>query len=257
MDDPRIAAVEQNLIAFLGGVADLPQFRRLGATNVVAYSSDIAFPLFNAVVDARFPQGGEVERARAVLGPYLDRGKPFLWWTTPSTSSPAMVEALAAAGLEREDVPGMHVPLGGSLPAPPEGVELAVVETGDQGPLVDTMMAGFGFPDDVAAPLAGLFAEYPAEDMVNVLASVDGDPAGCGTAYVLDDTVGLYNIATLERFRGRGIGYAVTAALMGHGRDRGCTQAVLHATEMGRPVYERLGFVEVCQVPQYVWTPSS
>ena len=39
-------------------------------------------------------------------------------------------------------------------------------------------------------------------------------------------------------------------------RERGCTHAVLHASEMGLPVYERLGFVEVCRVPQFVWAPT-
>lgn len=255
MTDPRTAAVEQNLLAFLGGVADLPQFRRLPDPDVVAYHSDIAFPLFNAVVDARFAPGAEAERTRAVLAPYLERGLPFLWWATPSTSSPAMAEVLAAAGLQREDVPGMHVPLDGPPPAAAGGIDLAVVDAVDPGALIATMVAGFGFPDDLVGPMTRLFADYPADDMVNVVASVDGEPAGCGTAYVLGDTVGLYNIATVERFRGRGVGYAVTAALLDHGRERGCTQAVLHATEMGRPVYERLGFVEVCRVPQYVWAP--
>ncbi len=256
MDDPRIAAVEDNLIAFFEGVADLPQFRRLPDDDVVAYSSDVAFPLFNAVVGARFQPGHEAERVREVLAPYLDRGLPFLWWTTPSHSSPAMLEVLAGAGMQREEVPGMHVSLDGPLPAPPAGVDLAVVG-GDHRPLVDTMTAGFGFPDDLVAPMAELFATFPAANLVNVLASVDGEPAGCGTAYLSGDTVGLYNIATLDRFRGRGIGRAVTAALMGHGRDRDCTQAILHASEIGRPVYERLGFVEVCGVPEYAWVPSA
>jgi len=31
---------------------------------------------------------------------------------------------------------------------------------------------------------------------------------------------------------------------------------LLHASESGRPVYERLGFTEVCQVPQLVWIPA-
>jgi hypothetical protein len=38
--------------------------------------------------------------------------------------------------------------------------------------------------------------------------------------------------------------------------EHGCTHAVLHASEMGLPVYERLGFVEVCRVPQFVWMPT-
>ena len=57
-------------------------------------------------------------------------------------------------------------------------------------------------------------------------------------------------------WRGRGLGYAVTATLMNLAHERGCTHAVLHASEPGRPVYERLGFVEVCRVPQFVWAPT-
>jgi len=47
----------------------------------------------------------------------------------------------------------------------------------------------------------------------------------------------------------------MTAALMNVGVEAGCTHAILHATELGRPVYERLGFEEVCQTPQWVWMP--
>ena len=70
-------------------------------------------------------------------------------------------------------------------------------------------------------------------------------------------TAGIYNIATTPSARRRGIGYAVTARLMNVARARGCTEAVLMASALGRPTYERLGFVEVCQTPQYVWLPAS
>ena len=84
----------------------------------------------------------------------------------------------------------------------------------------------------------------------------DGDRAvGCGTVFLDAGTAGVYNIAVLESARGRGIGYAVTAALMNVGVAAGCTNAVLHASELGRPVYERLGFEEVCQTPQWIWMP--
>ena len=44
---------------------------------------------------------------------------------------------------------------------------------------------------------------------------------------------------------------------MNLGREHGCTEAVLVASAMGRPTYERLGFVEVCRTPQYVWAPPA
>ena len=32
--------------------------------------------------------------------------------------------------------------------------------------------------------------------------------------------------------------------------------SILHATEMGLPVYQKLGFETVCEVQQYLWMPS-
>jgi GNAT superfamily N-acetyltransferase len=93
-------------------------------------------------------------------------------------------------------------------------------------------------------------------EAINVVGSLDGRPVACGTAYLTGPTAGLYNIATLEDVRSRGVGYAVTTALMELARAAGAEHAILHATDTGRPVYERAGFVEVCQVPQYVWMPS-
>ena len=41
----------------------------------------------------------------------------------------------------------------------------------------------------------------------------------------------------------------------GHFDNAGIANAILHASEIGRPVYERLGFEEVCQTPQWIWMP--
>ena len=93
------------------------------------------------------------------------------------------------------------------------------------------------------------------ELFVHLLAWDDDVPVGCGTVFLHDGTAGIYNIAVPEQHRGRGIGYAVTAALMNVGVAAGCTNAVLHASEMGRPMYERLGFEEVCETPHWFWMP--
>lgn len=255
--DPRIAPVEDNLLSFLGGVAELDMFEVDPGDDVVAYHSSVPFPLFNAVSGARFGDH-PARRGRVVVERYLDRGLPFLWWTTPSTTSPQLEQVLAEAGMAREETPGMHVPLSGPVSARlPAGVELRVVGADEPHPFVSTMMAGFDFPAELTAPMVALMTSYPQDDLVNVLATVHGRPAAVGSAWITGDTVGLYNIATLEWCRRRGLGRAVTAALMDHGRERGATQAVLHATAAGRPTYERLGFVEVCRVPQYVWLPGT
>lgn len=259
MADPRIPPVEDNLLSFMAAMVALPPLVREPWDDVHAAHSEIAFPLFNPVFGARFEPGSETRRTREVVAAYVARGLPFLWWITPSTTSPELEAVLTGAGLHREDIPGMHAALEG--PAArllPRGVELTEVAVQDEvEPYLTTFFEGFGIPSELHDAWAGMLLAFEAPGMVSVLATVDGLPAATGTAWLTGSTVGLYNITTLPHFRGRGVGHAVTTRLMDLGAERGAAEAVLHASDVGRPLYERLGFVEVCQVPQYAWLPGS
>ncbi|MFC5177850.1 GNAT family N-acetyltransferase [Nocardioides taihuensis] len=258
MPDHRVAAVEDNLLDFFGSCADLPVLTREPWDDVAAYCSPVPFPLFNGITGARFAPGQETDRARAVLERYVARGLPALWWTTPSTSSPALERVLVEHGWTREDVPGMHLPVAALVDRPPlPGVGLTTVDlTRSPEPFVSTMLAGFGMPPELAGDFGAVFGHLDPDRCVNVVATVDGEPAATATGWRQAGTIGVYNVATVTDHRGRGLGSAITAAVVAIGRERGDTDAVLHASEMGRPVYERMGFAAVCTVPQFVWLPS-
>lgn len=258
VNDPRIAPVEDNLISFFAAALGSPAVQVAALEGAKGYYTDIPFPLCNVVFDARFEPGRATEQAQAVLAQYVGRGLPFLWWATPSTTSPDLEQACAEAGMIREDVPGMHRPLDGPVEVPlPDGLELSVVTAEELPELTRTMLLGFGMPEWLHDPMVEMFAGVDPDALVNVLARLDGEPVASGSVYLADGTGGIYNIATLEQVRGRGIGYAVTAWLMNHAHERGCTQTVLHASSDGFPVYERLGYQTVCTVPQLVWVPGS
>lgn len=72
---------------------------------------------------------------------------------------------------------------------------------------------------------------------------VNGEPAAAGAIFPVDGIAYVGWMATAERHRGKG--YA--EAIMRHGleeekRRSGVERTVLHATEMGEPVYRRLGY---------------
>jgi GNAT superfamily N-acetyltransferase len=258
MTDPRIAAVEDNLESFVRVLAAGDLLTAGSEPDVVTYHLDRPLPLFNAISFASFAAGAVERRAREVIAPYLERGLPFMWWTTPSGHGDELAPLLTGLGFVEEPVPGMYVDLAEPVDAHlPEGVAVEAMDAGRLDDLLPVFRAGFGIPDDFAPEFAALFETLFADGtLLHVMAYVDGRAVAGGSAWVTGDTAGLYNIATLEIWRGRGLGYAVTAALMNLAREAGCHRAVLHATELGRPVYERLGFVEVCQVPQLVWMPA-
>ena len=73
-------------------------------------------------------------------------------------------------------------------------------------------------------------------------AYVDGEVASTAALIVSGDVAGIYNVATPERFRRRGLGEATTRAAASEGERRGCRIATLQASAIGYPIYERKGF---------------
>ncbi|CAM5292728.1 MULTISPECIES: GNAT family N-acetyltransferase [Streptomyces] len=74
------------------------------------------------------------------------------------------------------------------------------------------------------------------------LAEVDGVPAGAGLAILTERHVGLANIGTLRDHRRRGVGRALTEAILRDGRAAGAHTAYLHSSEEALPLFERAGF---------------
>jgi ribosomal protein S18 acetylase RimI-like enzyme len=70
----------------------------------------------------------------------------------------------------------------------------------------------------------------------------DNQPACTSMLIKTGPVAGIYWVATLERFRNRGFGRAITAESLVAGKNRGCTFASLQASVMGKPVYRRIGF---------------
>lgn len=255
--DPRVGPVEGNMAAFHEVLTTVPMFTVDTRPDVTAFRSGLPHPLFNGVIGADFAPGTEEVRVRETVDPFIEQQLPFLWWGSPSTWSEGLDRALLAAGMLREDSPGMHRELT-SAPGVPEvpGLEIALGAGAATPDVARLMCEGFDIPTSLSGALHDLLAAYDPARLVNAVATLDGEQVGCGSLWITGATAGLYDIATLEPARGRGVGYAVTAALLAEGRARGCTESILHASPMGLPVYQRLGFVEVCRMPQYVWAPG-
>ena len=71
------------------------------------------------------------------------------------------------------------------------------------------------------------------------------DSAGSGLA-------GIYNVGTLPEAHEQGFGRYATLVAMHAARATGATVAVLQASELGIPVYDRLGFATVGHIEAYL-----
>ncbi len=148
--------------------------------------------------------------------------------------------------------PWMVRPPGGDLPAPPPELRIAKVEDvasafGYETALVD------GFPvEELQPPRPGSFFlgdTLRTPSWHHYVGYVDDAPVACASAYTGAHLVRVDNVATLPDRRGRGYGAALTAAATATRSDR---PAALLASDPGRPVYERMGYLALTRATLYI-----
>ncbi len=166
---------------------------------------------------------------------------------------PASERAAEALGMPYTDsVPGMVLsPIPGNA-SPAQGLDIRTVS--DAGMLEECARINalaFDMPlEDVRHLLPMRLIEHPR--WRSYLGYVDGRPATTSALLVSEDVAGVYFVATLEEFRKRGLGEAITWHAVREGAAAGCRSATLQASEMGYPVYERMGFRLAAQYKTFV-----
>lgn len=217
----------------------------------------------NAVVRADLP----LEDADGVIGDSLERmrslGVPGTWHVGPSMRPADLGERLLAGGFEHggDDI-GMAVDLS-SLPGRtpiPEGFSVERVR--DEAGLatwVRTLGSGFGEGPVEAEWVGEMYGRIGLGDgapLRHYLGLLDGQPVATSTVFLGAGVAGIYFVFSVEKARGRGIGAAVTLAPLLEARGMGYRVGVLGSSEMGYPVYRRLGFAEHCRIGVYEWRPT-
>ena len=81
------------------------------------------------------------------------------------------------------------------------------------------------------------------------------EPVATSRVSCLGTIADVMGVTTIPDLRRRGYGTAMTWAAIAEGARRGCTVASLTATEMGYPVYVRMGFQPVCVFHTYLPRP--
>lgn len=214
-----------------------------------------SLPFLNS---AQILAGGEpvealLARARAFFA--ANNGRFGL--TTRGEITDRLRPALLAAGLAPlHHSPGMLLaPLAGEPPL----ISGLVIEPVEDLPALrvynDTMTAGFGGEAWAreAAIADGSLLGVP--DLTHYLAWLDGAPVATAMRFSSHRIAGVANVSTLPAYRNRGIGAAITWRAALDGRAEGCLASALHASEMGEPVYTRMGYRAFATYT--VWLPET
>lgn len=125
--------------------------------------------------------------------------------------------------------------------ADPAGIEDHIV----------TAAAGFEMPEALLRTIVGPALTAHADVAVYV-GYADGRPVTTGLGFRTGRTIGVYNIATVPSARRRGYGAAMTERIAADGAAAGCDVAILQASPMGLPIYERLGYRTVVEYDAWI-----
>ena len=252
MDRASLALLEhENMIEALAAAAALaPDSLVERADGVALIATGLPPRLFNQVLVER--DGVRPEAITAAVAMTRNRGDPFVVSLRAGMDDrylPLMAQ-LGLAPLSAEPwMPGMALhplPSSGTV-APPPGHEIRRVTDGpgirDH---IVTGAAGFGMPVEWVEAIIG----EPLVTLPSASAYVgysDGLPVSTGLGIRTGRTIGIYFIATVEAARRRGLGAAMTMRIVDDAASSGCEVAILQASPMGYPIYERLGFETVVE----------
>ena len=255
-DDDLVALEHENWIAYLTGVVSCTSratVTRVG--GVVTILTGLPFDWFNQVLvehDEATSDGVHAGVARA-----REQGDPFVVRLREGIDD-RFGQILAQAGLEPEGdstlTPGMAAfPIDHEAISRHAAPELDIRRvTDDRGIDVHRHVVTAGFGSDPAVALGTACPDLlDRPECVVYVGYLDGAPVVSGLGWRSGRTIGVYSIATVESARRRGFGAAMVGRVVADGAADGCDVAALQASEMGRPIYERLGFRTVVRYVAY------
>jgi GNAT superfamily N-acetyltransferase len=242
--------------------AALPGAALHGAHGVAWVDSGVPDEAFNFVYRVA-PQGSDADLAAGAAGViehFARRALPFGWSVGLRGEAPRDAGVLEGCGLRFvEQEPGMGLDLRGlDDEAAPDGLQIR--EVTDAGLLRAWMQAwACGTPQDVVERWYRVYSALPygPQGLLRMFVGLlGGEPAATVYTLLVDRCAVVHYVVTRPEARRRGLGAAMTRRALREARATGCRAAVLCASDLGRGVYERLGFREACRVSTYVWQPD-
>ncbi len=262
-EEDLIRAIESNGEEFLLALGRAAGAEERDDGKVRWVIGDIPIDYHNCVVRAELSP----EEADGVILGSLEQfganGAPGSWHVGPSMRPPDLGERLVAHGFGYggDDI-GMAVDLSTvreDLRVPENFIAERVRDERDLAAWTRTLAEAFGEGPVEAQWVGEMYRRIGLGDDVpwrHYLGRLGGEPVATSTLFLGAGVAGIYFVSTAQGARRRGTGAAITLAALHDAREMGCRVGVLGASEMGYPVYRRLGFREYCRIGLYEYHPA-
>jgi GNAT superfamily N-acetyltransferase len=272
-------AVQDNLFALFRAMAgSLPGGEIAETAQLGRHHTFPTNPMFKGVWQARLAEDQADAAIDETIAWFKARSAPyFFWWTGPGTTPADLGARLQACGLL--DMKGQQQALAAGIRQTEAGAPGMAANLADlDETLLDKTPPGFLIKEVSAEKelydFKKVFVEtyeipgWAGQGWVDATLSLgigktpwrmyvgylDGAPVATNMLFNGAGVASVYAVATLPAAQRKGIGAAITLQPLLVAREMGYRYGVLFSTEMGQPVYERIGFrLLPGRINRYLW----
>jgi GNAT superfamily N-acetyltransferase len=257
-----ITANEENLFAFLPLFHGWERAEVYKGADICYCVTDLLLPPCNVAFHANIKPENLDRTIEQFIAVGRKRNVPLRWYLGHKDKPVNLTERLAAHGFTTPGPgPGMAIDLN-EMKEEPLPAGLKIIEVKDNNALkawCHIACIGFGVPENAEPTmLEWLKRDIQCElPLIHYLGLVDDVPVATSMSYFEAGVVGIYLVATLPEARNKGIGFAITQKPLKDAKKLGYRIGTLQASQMGKPVYLRMGFKEYFQTGFYAWSPEN
>jgi len=261
-DQELDAAIETQFVTYFPQFRDRPEMKVYEGPDMARWETGVDCAFLNGVARAVLPSEEADARIAEIVGPFRARKISMVWAVSPCVRPLDMAARLESCGLAAEgDLVAMDRDLdelfADDSPTGREAAGLTIREV-TTGPMfrdwLRPAVRSAGFSPAAAEMMYRLHATGelgPGAALRHFVGWWERSPVACSTLYLFAGVAGVFNVETDPDARRRGFGTAVTVAALRQARAAGYRHGVLHSSEMGLSVYQKLGFRERFRIGLY------
>ncbi|MFX0016656.1 MAG: GNAT family N-acetyltransferase [Promethearchaeota archaeon] len=252
-------ALEANLIAQVKYFGKSPLVKLFDdRDNMVRILTGLPISTLNLVAGARLSSNEVKTEVELALKPFKEQNVPMIWWVGPTTEPKDLGVYLETQGLVKSsDMPGMFFDLeelDGKLKLPPYFSFRPVVNDTLLQIWAKTETKGFGANDSFTKHIYEFeksLGTDPNSPWLRYIGFIDKEPVAVSILFQAAGVAAIFNVATVPKYRRRGIGTLMTKIPLFKARSLGYKWGVLKASPMGTLLYQQMHFKEVCKIGLY------
>lgn len=256
-DAALITATRANLCDFFRHLAKSNHAGYFENERFIRWRTQIAHPWFHGILAKFPPKPGDDSFIEDSIANFRNhQARLFTFWMDPPQTRADWESALKKFGFGYSDTtPGMAVELNALSESAliVDGLEFKIADD-DKSAWVwaEVFTQGYGLPLGMEPSIFETWGSMGRNlPLRNYIGYLNGKPVATSCLFLGGGAAGIYSVATLPDYRGRGVGAAMTLKPLFDAQSMGYRIGVLQSSEMGFDNYKRLGFRHLCQIENF------